>query len=169
MKFGEDLNMDTENVREQIKTALEEVGSRLRHERKDTRWTLEVKLALARLGQGRFEVCCIGDGKERDWPEWLYDMCWLERSDKSKPFYTAMPLAMECEWNTDLNSHVLPDFQKLVFSTAKIRLLIWQAGNLAELEKGIALFREQIRQANSDPAAYLFAGWDGVKLNFVFY
>jgi hypothetical protein len=164
--------MDVESVKGKVREALETVPPLLRDIGGDRPWTFEVKTALAKLGQKlKFEVCCNGvEAGKADWQEWLFDMCWLEGlDDTAPPIYRSMPLAMECEWGIPAKVWALPDFQKLVFSSAKVRLLVWQAHNYDQLAHDVDFFRKQVQAVNGDTAAYLFAGWDGEKLKFAFF
>jgi hypothetical protein len=140
--------MDDGKVREQIKTAFQKAASPLRHINERPSWTIAIKSELAHLGRELgFEVCCKGvsPGQTVEWGEWLFDMCWLERDDRAESYiYKSMPFAMECEWDLPIKHCVLPDLQKLVFSAAQLRLLVW---HLVDVEEDVGLFRKQITAA----------------------
>jgi hypothetical protein len=157
----EDAMVDRNQLRGEIETALKAVVLPLAAEIRARPWTHAIKSALAEIGRKhQFEVCCSGLAGGSDWGEWLYDMCWLERGDDPERswLYKRMPFAMEYEWSPNPENNVLPDFQKLVFSNADLRLLIWQNGTVDSIRKDVRLFEDQIRIAGSDRNKYLFAG-----------
>ncbi len=163
---------DINEIKSEIRGALEEAAAECRNEDRDTPWTQAIKRRLTVIGhRHRYEVCCsdaggISDDKA-EWGEWLYDLCWLERSGDK--FYKRMPLAMESEWDMQIEDEVLPDFQKLVFSGATLRLLVWQNKNHAALRSDVRLFSGQIDAVNGDHAKYLFAGFSRADRKFEFY
>lgn len=132
-------------------------------------WTREIKVRLTLLGhEQNYEVCCSGgDGAQR-WGEWLYDICWLEVSSEIPGLYKSLPLALESEWGMSMDE-VLPDFQKLVFSNADLRVMIWQNRNDESLAVDARFLRLQVSVAGQRQEQYLLAGFDTSSQSFRFY
>ena len=63
---------------------------------------------------------------EGDKGEWGYDLCWVEEGDTigSLPLTKSLPLALECEWEG--RSEIEFDFEKLLWSCASLRVMIFE-------------------------------------------
>jgi hypothetical protein len=150
--------MMADEIETEIVNAVIAVGKQASAEGWETpRWASAIKKALAQIGKRRgFYVCgspeadgqYISDQKQ----QWLYDHTWLNNEVP-----TGMPLALECEWgNQDAIDH---DFQKIVFSRADHRVMIFQAYRLAPyFERLIKQIRECRYTQPGD--RYLLLGWD---------
>jgi hypothetical protein len=76
-----------------------------------------------------------------------------------------MTLAMESEWIMK-PWELMNDFQKLVFSDARICLMVWQNRNDEALQKDVELLQKQIRLAGDDPSRHLLVGYDLCEKRF---
>lgn len=165
--------LEKTRLADEIERLVKEVGVEAKSWEKskqnsDPAWTRAIKGRLADLGRRLdFEVCCHKKGIEvkPHWGEWLYDLCWLKPSGDDDGLYVAMPLAVEIEWNPD-RDEVLPDFQKVAFSAADFRVMIWQSPTPQELEETARLLRKQIRLLKHHESKYLLLGLDMRKLEF---
>lgn len=128
------------------------------------RWTHEIKAHLGALGleQGHavFADECLGAGAQ-----WLFALCWAHMR---KGRMLALPLAVEIEWNLNLGE-IAEDFDKLLQSTARHRLMIFEQRNAADvamvlknLKARVAAYRDR------RPGRYLFAGYDFTGRAFIF-
>ena len=97
----------------------------------------------------------------RDRPEWLYDVTWLEYERGGGRLVNA-PLVAECEWKTgeDLK-YIIEDFEKLLLARAGVRLMIFTGSDQSEeIAKQLA---RRVREFNGSRAedAWLLAAWEG--------
>ena len=86
----------------------------------DTVWTKDIKTKLCEIGRDEFRCkACASDAAEskRDFPEWLYDVTWLEYAADG-PLVDAH-LVAECEWGNLGN--IDDDFEKLLLARASVR------------------------------------------------
>ena len=52
--------------------------------------------------------------ENRDWPEWLYDVTWLEYEHEGERLLIEAPLVAECEWGKE--GDIKDDFEKLLLA-----------------------------------------------------
>jgi hypothetical protein len=166
------MNMDREVLKQKVENLLESaVDECWAHSdwRSSRYWTVEIKRRLCKLGSEEgYEVCCSGPrAEERQWGEWLYDLCWLEPGPK-KGIYARMPLAFESEWALSIDE-VMPDFQKLVFSAANLCVMLWQNRSIDDLKQDSVELKEQITAAGDDNGRYVLAGLDLQQRRIVFF
>ena len=123
-------------------------------------WTKEITCRICCEGKLRgFETYSKYHGGE-----WCYDLCWVERYDG---FTKSLPVALECEWNP--SPEIEEDFEKLLWSRAQLRVMIfdathksafegeakgWAQDKVEELRKRVEFFSDT--QAGD---AYLFGVW----------
>ena len=112
----------------EIKNILNEINTDLKGENRSV-WTKTIKQRLAELGNSLDCKTCAS-GIDSDTGEFLFDLI-LYQGDN---LLNSIELAMECEWNRSLGS-IYYDFEKLLTTNAKQRLLICQASseNVEEL------------------------------------
>ena len=108
----------------------------------DKEWSSVVLTALCALGQNRDCYVCASsvDKKKRDYPEWLYDITWLNYDNDNK--LKSVELVGECEWGNP--GDIEDDFQKLLVARAQVRLMIydmtWEGDIISTLRKYINAF-----------------------------
>ena len=121
-------------------------------------WTKAIATKLCEIGRGfNFQVRATAEETNRDRPEWLYDVTWLER-DTGR--LVAAPLVAECEWKKpkDINY----DFDKLLLARASVRLMIYDGNyKLGSREIAEELAR-RIREFTESRAedTWLLAAWE---------
>ena len=123
-------------------------------------WTKAVATKLCEIGRdfGYQVGASKVDGPNRDWPEWLYDVTWLEYD--SGGLLVDAPLVAECEWGNFGN--IKDDFEKLLLARVGVRLMIFD-GNYEPGSKGIAeRLAGMARKFNGSRAedAWLLASWE---------
>src|SRR5271157_2782413 len=98
----------------------------------DRQWTEELKKRFINLGreEGFRVYTTIAADSGQAGGEWLYDLCWLkydQPKDESVeyPHLGEVVLAMESEWGD--TGALIDDFHKLLQSTARYRLMIFQS------------------------------------------
>jgi len=91
---------------------------------------------------------------EPDFPEWLYDVIWLEydgdRIDR-------VALVAECEWGTE--GDVVEDFQKVLVARATVRLLIYDAHRASDMTARLRQHIETFRESTPGDV-YLVVAYD---------
>ena len=148
-------------------------------------WTKQIIHRLADEGEKRcFEVYSRWHGEG----EWIYDLCWIKPSDEIMTTYSPtkpdakkkiysptkrLPLALECEWAR--SPEIEYDFEKLLWSRAQLRVMIfdatwerqpqktleqWAQNKIKELKKRIKAFC-----GFHDEGTYLFYVWCHGKEN----
>ena len=81
-------------------------------------WTKEIIRRICAEGEYRdYEAYAAGHGGE-----WIFDVCWIERENGVT---LRLPLVLECEWNSW--QEVKDDFEKLLWSRAELRVMIFDA------------------------------------------
>lgn len=101
----------------------------------------------------------------REHGEWLFDMTWLQYSDK---FLLSVPLVLESEWERSIDD-IMDDFQKMLLAKADHRVMIFRAKTE---KKGIDIIEELIKQVetfhHTEPCdRYLFAFWCDETTKFI--
>jgi len=134
------------------------------------RWTLIIKQALADAGRKRQYEVYGSQIKNADGGEWLYDMCWLryDRRKSHKPL-RSLEMALESEWSRN-DDEVLGDFEKLVVSKAKLKVVICDALVEAEVDDVFSWLPKVVGDYE-DPGnqdCYLFCVLDRKKNKFRF-
>jgi hypothetical protein len=119
------------------------------------KWTQQIKEKLCNLGHELgFEVCSHkSSALKADWGEWLeYD-----RRQK-EGFLIDVPLVLECEWGND--DAILSDFEKIMISKAKNKIIVFQKKNIDGINKMFDKFKNLISlfKQSSTTDRYLFAG-----------
>ena len=127
------------------------------------KFSRKVKNRLCEIGrENGFQVCaCDVDMNNRDYQEWLYDVTWLKyvEEDPQRPL-VRIPLAAECEWGN--SGDIKDDFDKLIQSTADVRLMIFDGTRHDSGEK-VKFLSSLINRYNPDQqekSLYLFASWE---------
>jgi len=116
--------------------------------RQNANFTSTIKQIFLDIGKQFPYNCnvCLGgtyrtpDGQYND-PQWLYDITWVKQSNP-KDIIVDLPLILESE-NDGREDKILIDFQKLIQSRAKFKIMIYKAWNA---DANIKLIREFIRQ-----------------------
>ena len=123
-------------------------------------WTKEITCRISCKGKSRgFETYSKYHGGE-----WCYDLCWVERYDG---LTKSLPIALECEWNR--SPEIEDDFEKLLWSRAQLRVMIFDATYKSALA-GEAKRRAQVKieelrnrveffSGTQAGDAYLFCVW----------
>lgn len=120
-------------------------------------WTRAIKNAIGRLGRDRdFEVF----GAQCDFEnngEWVFDLAWFETDGDVA---LDMTLALESEWDP---RGVLEDFQKLLVSRARYRVMIFWQPSEAAWKRCEARLTDQIRRFKGSAPGdrYLLCCWCG--------
>jgi hypothetical protein len=129
------------------------------------RWTHEIKAHLGALGleQGHavFADECLGAG-----PQWLFALCWAQMR---KGRMVSLPLVAEIEWNLNLGE-IAEDFDKLLQSTARHRLMIFEQRNAADVAMVLKNLKARVTayRDRQPSGRYLFAGYDFTGRRFIF-
>jgi hypothetical protein len=120
-------------------------------------WSLAVKSAIVRVGQEfgwrtAGSRCSSDDGHE-----WLYDIVWYQ-SDKAEHM-TDVPLVAECEWGGE--EAVKADFQKLLVSRSRYRVMVFQSSSDEAVNSMIQRMLIWIGKFHRTTTGdrYLFVGW----------
>lgn len=157
-------------IAKEIKTALSEVTKELAGTgaRPDP-WTKKIMMRICTIGkEHNYYICASSVEPKPNHGEWLYDVCWLDWKKKDPPRLKQVVLAAECEWGND--GDIYDDFEKLVQSRARLRVMIFTKKNEEAVNgmiddlKACASGFEQ-RQPGDD---YLFCGYDNTKSGFIF-
>ena len=139
--------------------AIREGLDRLDISTSDPGWTKAIATKLCQIGKGfGFKVGAKVEDKNRDWPERLYDVLWLDCNDIGQ--VVAAPLVAECEFG-GINE-IIYDFDKLLLARATVRLMIYD-GDYEAGSKGIAkkLARRIGEFTNSHAEdTWLLAAWE---------
>jgi hypothetical protein len=107
---------------------------------RDPNCTRALNRTLERIGKRLgFEVY-MRRRKPQYYTEWLYDMTWLRADGK---WMIDFPMAMESQWSP---GEVLDDFQKLVVSRARHRVMIMWQQSVKLAEELISSLLEQVRR-----------------------
>ena len=121
---------------------------------------------------GRKFCCKVGASTvadaNRDRPEWLYDVTWLEYDRERDGLLIDAALVAECEWG-DFGK-IVYDFEKLLLARAGVRLMIFN-GFTEPGSKGIAeRLAGKVREFNGTRAedAWLLAAWEGTLADWSF-
>lgn len=133
-----------------------------------TDWTRQVKDVLCAAGlRLGFKVGASGCNESLpSWGEWLYDLTWVEANG---PELISLPLAVESEWGKKQSDDLAWDFNKLVQSSAGLRVLVFE-GRPDFIGDTIAEFKKLTRgfKGSTSDDRYLFAGfdWDDGEFRF---
>lgn len=142
----------------------------------NTVWTKDIKTKLCEIGRDEFrcKVCArdVAESKH-DYPEWLYDVTWLEYAADG-PLVDAH-LVAECEWGN--RRAIDDDFEKLLLARASVRLMIFDGnyewdGNEPGSRKIAERLAKWVREFNGSRAedAWLLAaretGEDGWSFRY---
>ena len=174
------------SIRE-ICTILEVVGkSAVKYNKLDDSewWTKKILRHIGAKGKAQgFEVY-----SKRHNREWRYDLCWVERedwnikedwagrthwNDRKTKITKSLPLALECEWFREKEPNRLEfdkieyDFEKLLWSPAELRVMIFDAkfvrdGKAKErAKKKIGELKKRVKAFSGyqSAAVYLFCAW----------
>jgi hypothetical protein len=155
-----------DGIEQQIQEAIVSVPEKARREewKGDAPWTREILNRLGKLGHAMGYKVYASRCDEKDGGEWLYDMAWLKYRDGC---LLDAQLALESEWDT---RRVQDDFEKLLVSRAKHRVMILDAKTQARADKRIDnLVQEIVRCELSELGdRYLFACWVKEPYDFCF-
>lgn len=119
-------------------------------------WTKAVATKLCEIGRdfGYQVGASKVDGPNRDWPEWLYDVTWLEY-DRDGLLIDA-PLVAECEWGNFGN--IKDDFEKLLLARAGVRLMIFDEPGSNGIAERLAGMVRKFKGSRAEDA-WLLAAW----------
>ena len=176
-------NLSLQKVNSKVRSDVERVLTEIAQNeqmrwKKRKGWTSEIMQKLADVVQSPPYDCIyvfaknIKSNKQKtSWHgEWLYDLCWLQYDDNDDSEHILrMPLALECEWGTDID--ILEDFQKLLLSRAALRVMVFGENN-ESTEKTVQILKEQIKsyRDGSPDDCYLLVGfekWPRIKFSFI--
>jgi hypothetical protein len=120
----------------------------------DAYCTRQLKRAIGAEGKKLgFAVHTAAHGFRKD-GEWLYDITWLRVHNNH---VIDIPLALECEWIPGNETHW--DFQKLLVSRARHRVLVMWARSRTAAEQVVTELERQIRRFKQTAVGdrYMFA------------
>ncbi len=129
----------------------------------DASWTRAVKNRIGALGRRhRYAVYAAGSRYSR-LGEWLFDLIWLKMGDET---VLDFPLALECEWSP--GKETLWDFQKLLVSRARHRVLVMYARNEKTADRTIEDLIGEVRKFKQTRGGdrYMFACYLGDRDRF---
>ncbi len=150
-----------------VRSAIEKAGNLAQSEgRSDTGWTLAIKEELTKLGKqlGYKVRGAQPRSTPRDYFEdgWLWDLTWVDLRDGKDNYLLDLPLVVESEWSPDLESEIIWDFQKLLVSRARLRVMIISAARSHVVAQNVDRIGEAIRtySASTTGDRYLVAVWN---------
>ena len=129
----------------------------------DGEWGPVIATKLCDLG--RKFGCKVGASKvaeaNRDRPEWLYDVTWLEYERERDDLLIDAALVAECEWGNFRK--IVYDFEKLLLARAGVRLMIFNGFTESGSKEIAEQLAERVREFNGGSAedAWLLAAWEG--------
>lgn len=128
----------------------------------DGEWTKRIKDGICSIGKSKRYWVYASQAQEADGGEWLFDLSWLNYSNKD---LITVELALECEWD---RNGIDDDFQKLLLCRAEYKVMIFQANNIDQFNVTIdKLIHQIIRFTRSqDGDRYLFSSWLNDKKRF---
>jgi len=150
-------NLDT--IENGVQEAIRHVDARWKEIGKsDAVWTRELKNAIGAVGKRMGFTVCAAGSKYRANGEWLYDMTWL---DIRGGVVLDVPLALESEWTPDRD--LMFDFQKLLVSRARHRVMLFWQGSASAASRQIDQFLRQVARYRGTRRGdrYLFAYYIG--------
>jgi len=157
-----------DNLETRIVTVLDGVAKNDRTEGglSNRLWTKQIKEGLCALGQVLGYGVSAAGCKDADTGEWMFDLMW---GDGDKDHFLEMPLAMECEWSTDIDQ-IFWDFEKLLIAKASHKLFVFQQDTDKEVEYvakelTVAVHRFRTRLLEE---RYLLAGWSSGQKSFIY-
>ena len=132
----------------------------------DKVWTKAVKTKLCEIGREFCrKVCASGvDEPAPDYPEWLYDVAWLDYEKSGQGELVDATLVVECEWGN--KGAIEDDFEKLLLARAGVHLMIFEGVSnripkprSKEIAERLA---RKVREFNGSRAedAWLLAAWE---------
>ena len=131
----------------------------------DSAWTHQIKKDIGKLGiEEGWGICAGGMKNEGFEAEWLYDLVWFE-SNKNNELLD-VGLVLESEWNKSFDQ-VKYDFEKLLLSKSKYKVMVFQNGEKATEEIFNILERilNNCRLAET-PERYLLFGYNNQDDSF---
>jgi len=123
-------------------------------------WTAAIMAELLMVGERlKYEVCVRPCCDRVTFPEWLWDMVWLQLGGGNRSNLLGLPLAVESEWSMS-EYDLLYDFRKLLVSRADLRVMIFQTPTLYA-HYWLELLRKEINQYSGTQKGdrYLLAYW----------
>lgn len=107
----------------------------------DAYCTRQIKRSIGAEGRERgFTVYTAAPGFRR-FGEWIFDLTWLKELGGE---VLDIPLALECEWMS--GNETFWDFQKLLVSRAKQRILVMYARNAVLADRSLKTLIRQVRR-----------------------
>lgn len=132
------------------------------------KWTSYILAKLRTLGhEYDFQVCPDFDNKNS---AWLYDMTWYKNDNEG--FLVDVPFVVESEWK---NNDVRYDFEKLMQSNAKLKLMICcfnsKKGRHEELQKYFsdAINAYTNHRTDSKYMIAILQDWEPFKFHYCYY
>jgi hypothetical protein len=154
--------MNTQQVEDQIVSALKSIPEQFPNGGSNPEWTKAILLTIGKLGKKLgYDICGL---REHFQSAWLFDLCWYSSTPDGE--LLDMPLALESEWDVKY-AGIKYDFEKLLIAKSKFKVLVFQASGqtVAEyyekFEKGIRAY-----QGGSVGEVYLLACYDDKKEKF---
>ena len=150
--------MDT--IESAIQAALQTIPARATDEqwqRGERPWSGAVKDAIVSVGRDFGWLTAANGCETHEGKEWLYDVVWYQSDGAGH--MTDVPLVAESEWGGEIA--IKDDFQKLLVSRSKYRVMVFQAGS----EEAVRILFEKMRLwiAKFHPTVvgdrYLLAAW----------
>jgi len=158
-----------DNLETRIVTVLDGVAKNDRTEGglSNKLWTQQIKEGLCALGKVLGYGVSAAGCKGAHTGEWMFDLMW---AGGDKDHFQEMPLAMECEWSTDIDQ-IFWDFEKLLIAKAPHKLFVFQQGAdnevehvAKELTAAVHRFRTKLPEER-----YLIAGWSSERKGFIYH
>ncbi|OEH86080.1 hypothetical protein BHU72_14220 [Desulfuribacillus stibiiarsenatis] len=119
------------NILEGIKRELSDTCGRLLLKNEpDNVWTKEILSKLVEIGNQHKYVTCASV-KNATNGEWMYDVSWLKYSSQSQ-ILESVELVAESEWGNE--QRIMEDYEKLIQSKAKYKIMIMQCKGLNHFE-----------------------------------
>jgi hypothetical protein len=161
-------------VIEDIKSCLEQVCSGFSEKTQEVQysypaWTKAIKESLCELGSQKSFITCANGISNSTFEEWLFDVTWLEYQDGNLDLpLLSIPFAAESEWGD--SRAIRNDFEKLIVSRAKLRLMIFEKRDKQSVATEFDALSELVHAFQHDglAATYLLAGFSGKDRGFFF-
>lgn len=158
---GASMRPDLDLIEQRIQQAVAAVDDRWEQVGdSDTAWTRALIDAIGTVGRESGYLVCAAGCKYADDGEWLYDMIRLK---VERDMFLDISLALESDWNPD--QELLFDFQKLLVSRARHRVMLFWQGTDAAAESRIEQFIDQVKRFESSSSGdrYLFGYYYGER------
>lgn len=134
----------------------------------DSQWTKAVKEEIIKVCKrsGSDWQASASQCGNANTGEWMYDVvCWRYDGQGNM---IAVPLVAECEWGNE--DQIKDDFEKLLVSRSKFRVMVFQAGSEESVKRIFDDMKGWVRMFQGTKAEdrYLLAGWSPDSNRFSF-